>query len=190
MLSSITPLGQRGRGMSWGRTLIGFWVGAMIAGTLVFGAAGAVGGLLELDRLPTWNWFIVLGIGAALDLLHRKPPGPKRQVNEDWLGRYRDWVTGAGFGLQLGAGLATIIPAYAVWSLFLLAALGGLPLAALLGLGFAVGRCLLLLRTADVDTPSALVGLMTRFSDLEGVAITTLLVGYAIALTAVATNVV
>ena len=32
-----------------------------------------------------------------------------RQVNERWLDQFRPWVYGAGFGWQIGAGLATYI---------------------------------------------------------------------------------
>lgn len=42
-----------------------------------------------------------LGLGAL------RLPGPARQVDEDWLARYRGWVYGAGFGTQLGLGVVT-----------------------------------------------------------------------------------
>jgi hypothetical protein len=42
-------------------------------------------------------------------------PTVRRQVNEDWLGRYRGWAYGAGFGLQLGAGVVTIVTSAAVY---------------------------------------------------------------------------
>ena len=35
--------------------------------------------------------------------------GRRRQVNEDWMARYRGWAYGAGFGLQLGLGVVTIV---------------------------------------------------------------------------------
>jgi hypothetical protein len=110
MLSSITPLGQRGRGMSWSRTVISFWVGALLAGAVVFGLLGVFGEMLGVGRLNPWYTVVVLSIAGVLDLRGLKPPGLHRQVDEDWLGRYRDWVVGLGFGAQLGAGFATIIP--------------------------------------------------------------------------------
>ena len=51
----------------------------------------------------------------------RRLPG-RRQVNEDWLVAYRSWVYGAGFGLQLGAAVATVVNT-ALVPLFMLAAL-------------------------------------------------------------------
>ena len=36
-----------------------------------------------------------------------------------WLGRYRSWVYGLGFGVQLGAGVTTVVVSsavYVVWS--------------------------------------------------------------------------
>ena len=41
--------------------------------------------------------------------------GPHRQVNERWLDAYRPWVYGAGFGFQIGTGLATYITTAAVY---------------------------------------------------------------------------
>ena len=113
MLSSITPLGQRGRGMSWARTVVAFWIGAIAGGAIVFGLIGLVGSLLRVPSLNPWYSMLVLLAAAGLDLLGVKAPGPHRQVDEDWLGRYRDWVVGLGFGVQLGAGFVTIIPSFA-----------------------------------------------------------------------------
>ena len=87
MLSSITPLGQRGRRASWKRTVVGFWGGALLAGTVTFGLAGAVGELAGLAGMPTMVSVAVLGLGALLDSLRLDPPGPHRQVDENWLGR-------------------------------------------------------------------------------------------------------
>lgn len=186
MLSSITPLGQRGHRASWKRTVVGFWVGALLAGTATFGLAGAVGELVGLTGMPTLVSVAVLGLGAVLDGLRIDPPGPDRQVDENWLGRYRDWVTGIGFGAQLGSGLVTIVTVYAIWALLLVAALVGLPAALLLGLTFAVGRSLPLLATSRVNEPAALAGLMSKLAGLQGLSTPVLLLGYAVALAGVA----
>ena len=50
-----------------------------------------------------------------------------RQVNERWLDQFRPWVYGAGFGWQIGAGLATYIKTCAVYLMIVLAALCGQP---------------------------------------------------------------
>lgn len=171
MLSSITPLGQRSRGGSWARTVTAFAVGAVLSGVTMFGMAGAVGEWAGLSSTPSaWVSILVLGVAAILDLARVRPPGPRRQVDEDWLGRYRDWVTGLGFGAQLGAGLTTIVPTFAVWALIALSLLNGLPLALLVGISFGVGRWLLLLSTRNVVAPGGLARLMGRFTSFERVA--------------------
>src|SRR5205085_11088620 len=48
-------------------------------------------------------------------LLGIAPPFFLRQVNEDWLGRYRSWLYASGFGWQVGAGVTTYIMTAAVF---------------------------------------------------------------------------
>ena len=79
MLSSITPLGQRGRGMSWGRTVVAFWVGAVTAGAVVFGALGVVGEMIGVPALNPWYSITVLAFVAILDVSGIKSPGITRQ---------------------------------------------------------------------------------------------------------------
>ena len=50
-----------------------------------------------------------------------------RQVNELWLGKFRSWVYGVGFGWQIGVGFATYIMTAAVYLTVALAALTGRP---------------------------------------------------------------
>jgi len=182
MLSSITPLGQRGRGMSWARTVTGFWVGAMLAGAVVFGIAGGLGMVLQLERLDPWLSLVSIAAAAVLDMTGVKPPGPRRQVNEDWLGRYRDWVIGFGFGAQLGVGFVTIIPSWGTWAVLVIAVSSGLPLAALLGAAFGLGRSLLLLSARRVGSPTALAAMMQKFNGAEPSARWIALAGYGVVL--------
>ena len=58
-------------------------------------------------------------------------PVHHRQVNERWLDAYRPWVYGAGFGFQIGCGVATYITTATVYLTVVLAGLTGRPLAAL-----------------------------------------------------------
>lgn len=190
MLSSITPLGQRGRGMSWNRTVVAFWIGAISAGVLVFSLAGFVGPMVNLDALNPWLATSVVAGAGVLDLLRVKPPGPKRQVDEDWLGRYRDWVVGLGYGAQLGSGLATIIPTWGIWVLLLVSASVGLPGAAIIGASFGVGRSLLLLANRSVTSPGALSETMRRFAGAESAAKHAAIGAYALAIIMVGLNVV
>ena len=166
MLSSITPLGQRSRGMSWGRTVIAFWLGSMLAGAAVFGAAGLLGEALGIagTLMPA---LVALALALLLDVLGIKPFGPHRQVDEDWLGRYRDWVVGFGFGAQLGSGFSTIVPTWGTWALLVVAATLGLPGALVLGAFFGVGRSILLLWTARSTSTSQLVNSLSRFTSAE-----------------------
>ena len=185
MLSSITPLGQRGRGMSWRRTVVGFWVGAMLAAALVFTPVGAIGELAGLDRFNPWLSLVVIVAAAILDLIGVRAFGPHRQVDEDWLGRYRDWVIGFGFGAQLGLGFLTIISSWGYWAILVVAASIGLPQAVLIGVGFGVGRSLLLVSTRRVGSPSALADLMRRFTGAERTARWVALAGYGLVIVTV-----
>lgn len=180
MLSSITPLGQRGRGRSWGRTVVGFWSGAIFAAAAVFTLVGLVGDLVGLDQVSPWFYVVVLAAAATLDLVGAQPPGPHRQVDEDWLGRYRDWVIGFGFGGQLGLGFVTIVPSWGYWAVLIAAGAAGLPGAMLIGVGFGVGRSLLLLATRRVGSPTSLAEMMRRFTGAEPVARWLAVAGYGI----------
>jgi hypothetical protein len=175
MLTSITPLGERGRRSRWGVTTAFFVVGSTFAGALLGGLAGAVGSLLGLGSLGAAPRLLALIgaalIGAWLDLRLRRRalPGVSRQVNEDWLHSYRGWVYGLGFGFQLGLGLVTVVSASAVYLAFLAAALTASPLAgAALGAAFGLLRAATLFAAAGVETPAQLVRLGDRLARWEG----------------------
>jgi MFS family permease len=147
MLASITPLGERSRGFSWGWTASAFAVGAVAAGAV----AGAVGGALgSLAPAGAWRPIVALAVlvaAVALDAtsLGRRLPSSRRQVNEDWMARYRGWVYGAAFGAQLGAGLATIVSSAAIYA----AAAGAMLCGTVTG-GMAVGGAFGLTRALSV----------------------------------------
>ena len=180
MLSSITPLGQRSRGSSWERAVSAFWIGAAMASFGLFVAVGALGDLFSLSGASIWFGVGAVLTAAVLDLLRVPVPGPQRQVDEDWLNKYRDWVTGFGFGAQLGVGFATIVRTWGFWSLLVLAALFGLPGSAFIAVGFAIGRSVLLLTTKGVNTPGQLAELMRAFEGKHHLAIKALGVGYGV----------
>jgi sulfite exporter TauE/SafE len=78
-------------------------------------------------------------------------------VDERWLTTYRRWVYAGGWGLQLGAGVVTVMPAAAVWLVFALALLSGSATAgAILGATFGLTRGLTLLAPVGVVTPERL----------------------------------
>lgn len=158
MLASITPLGERGRGRRWSVT-----AGALTAGCALGGMALALPGALVGRALPAATALRVAALAvvwlaaALLDLGGVVPPGPHRQVDERWLGEYRGWVVGAGFGLQLGAGAVTIVPTFGVYAVALSAAVMPSAAAALaVGAGYGLARALPVLAAARVRGPQAL----------------------------------
>jgi hypothetical protein len=176
MLASITPLGERGRNRRWGVTAPFFVVGSVLGGALVGLLAGVVGALgLAVLPLGPAGRLVVLALALVsalvLDLLpgRTRAPGPRRQVNEDWLGVYREWVYGGGFGLQLGAAVLTQVATAAVYAMLLAAALTGSPAGgALVGAVFGLVRALPVLATRSVRDAAALGRLHRRTAALAG----------------------
>ena len=152
MLTSISPLGERARHNRWAVTASWYLAASALAAAAIGAALGLLG---STAGAPLWvraGLLAVLAVAAAAwDLAGRAAPGPRRQVDEDWLNRYRGWVYGAGFGAQLGAGVTTIVTTATIW-LYLLAALvsGSWRLGALIGVAFGVARALPLLSAGTV----------------------------------------
>ena len=175
MLASITPLGERGRRRRWGVTAPAYVVGSVLGGLAVGVLAGGLGQLLlaAVDLGTTARLAVLLAAlvaALALDLRARgrRVPGPSRQVNEDWLEIYREWVYGAGFGVQLGAAVLTQVATAAVWVMLLAAALTGSLLAgAVIGVVFGAVRSAPVLLTARVRTPAGLRALHARAAAWE-----------------------
>jgi hypothetical protein len=137
-------------------TVTAYAVGCLLGGATTGGLLGLVGSLLP--ALPV----LLLGgaacLIAALADLRRWLPLGRRQVDEAWLGTYRGWVYGAGFGFQLGLGVVTIVSSAATLALLALALLtqsvtGGL----LLGAVFGVARALPTLLSARAHTHAQLL---------------------------------
>jgi hypothetical protein len=116
------------------------------------------------------------------------PPFFKRQVNEYWLGRYRAWVYGSGFGWQIGTGVTTYIMTAAVFLTIALGALTAGPWAALVvGVVFGLARGLAVLLTARLRTTAEIFALHRRFDALtEPVRRGVIVVQLAVAVFAVA----
>ena len=173
MLASITPLGERGRNRKWSVTVVFYLVGSVLGGTLLGTVAGIVGSLLRSAVRPT-DGVTLLVIGAAalaalvIDSRRAAVPSVRRQVNEDWLRQYRSWVYGVGFGVQLGAGLATIVTSAATYLLVVVALLSPTPwLAVALGALYGAARALPVLLTARVTNFAQLGHLHRRLSSLR-----------------------
>jgi hypothetical protein len=170
MLASIHPLGERARGRRWGITVGSFVAGAGAAGAIAGGLLGLVGATVRHHAgLPLALVVAsVVGIGVtgiALDLgvAGLRLPTVRRQVNEDWLNRYRGGVYGFGFGFQLGLGVATIVTTATVYLTFVLAFLAGSAWGGLaIGAAFGLSRGVSLLVAARVETPQQLSALHRR----------------------------
>lgn len=170
MLASITPLGERSRGFSWGLTASAFTVGAVGAGALAGAAGGALGSLAPSGR---WREIVALAalvLALALEAPHLRGrlPTSRRQVNEDWLARYRGWVYGIAFGAQLGTGVVTIVTSAAVYAAALGAVVCGTAGAgAVVGAAFGATRALSLLPARVATDPAGLVRLHRRLERAE-----------------------
>jgi hypothetical protein len=171
MLSTITPLSERSRGHSYRATVGWFVLGATVGGATLGGViALAAVAVRALGPSPTTA--VALALAATVvagvsdsGLAGVRLPIHRRQVNERWLDRYRPWVYGAGFGWQIGSGLATYITSAAVYLVVVLGALTGRPAVALaLGTGFGLLRGLAVLLTRRLDTPSGLRAFHRRFT--------------------------
>ena len=158
MLTSITPLGERGRGNRYAVTLTAYVLGCLLGGATTGAALGLVG-----SALPGLPALVLAGalclLAAVLDL--RGFRLGRRQVDEDWLARYRGWVYGLGFGYQLGLGVVTVVTSAATLAVLGLAVLtqsvlGGLAL----GLVFGGARAV----------PALLLGRATSHGDLRALA--------------------
>jgi hypothetical protein len=165
MLASISPVGEAARGQRWPVTVSAYLVGSAAGGALTGGLAGGVGWLVValLGRPPAGAALAILAALAVLAvLLDRgvlpwRTPAWQRQVDETWLTTYRGWVYGAGFGLQLGAGVLTRVPTAAVHLVLAVAlATASVTSGALIGLTFGAVRALPILLAGRHRDPARL----------------------------------
>ncbi len=158
MLASIHPLGERARDRRWGVTAGAYIVASTTAAALLGALLGGVGAVLPLT--PGVVAAVVLAAGAvalAADLGAFRLPTIHRQVDKDWLDRYRGWVVGLGFGFQLGLGVVTIVNTAAVYLALVLALLTGSVFGgAVVGTTFGLVRALVILVVAPVRRPDQL----------------------------------
>ncbi len=181
MLASITPLAEAGRGNRYRATATWFVAGSTLGGATLGAVMAALAALGS--TLPT-TWLLPLGLVAALVTLAAevgvfgfKLPIHRRQVNERWLDQFRSWVYGAGFGWQIGSGLATYVMTPAIYLMILLAALSGAPAVALaVGTGFGLVRGLAVLLGRRITDPASLAAFHRAFHRAEPVVLR-LLVG-------------
>jgi hypothetical protein len=156
MLTSITPLGERGRGNRWAVTTAAYAGGCALGGATTGLVLGGIGALL-----PPLPVLLAAGaaclLAAAADVAPGRLPVGRRQVDERWLGVYRGWVYGLGFGFQLGLGVVTIVASAATFAVLAVALLTQSPVAgAVVGLVFGSARALPALLVRRVDSPDHL----------------------------------
>ncbi|SRR6266545_852918 len=174
MLASIHPLGERARGNRFGVTAAVHIVGSAVGGALVGAAAGGVGTLIAavVPRAAMVVTAAALVAGAlVLEATGRagRLPYWHRQVDEHWLDEYRGWVYGLGYGVQLGAGVVTIVSTATVYAMLVLAAAASVAGGTIVGLTFGTIRGASVLLVHRVDSPARLVAFHRSFQRLERV---------------------
>ncbi|MGH9265807.1 MAG: sulfite exporter TauE/SafE family protein [Acidimicrobiales bacterium] len=166
MLASIHPLGERARERRWGVTVSAYLLASTAAAALLGAALGGIGDVLALTPGSTAALVAALcALALAFDLGvgGLRLPTVHRQVDKDWLYRYRGWVVGAGFGFQLGLGVVTIVNTAAVYLTLALALLTGSAAAgAAVGATFGLARALVILAVAPVRRPDQLRAALRR----------------------------
>jgi hypothetical protein len=127
-----------------------FAAGLAAGGGIVFGAVGAVGSLLHPGRPFLIAAAVLAGATALADTLGlRVRPQIRFQVPEPWRRTMPLPRALFFYGLLLGTGLTTFVPAAAAWALLPLSvALASVPGAAAVGVSFAAGRALPVLALA------------------------------------------
>jgi hypothetical protein len=123
------------------------------------GAVGTVG-LRDVGvvvRLAGLGLLAALGLAMDVGLGGLRLPTIHRQVNEEWMSRYRGPIFGAGFGFQLGSGVVTIVTTSAIY-LTLAGELlsGNVASGALIGSVFGLARALPILTVVTVRDPARL----------------------------------
>ncbi|MCI0543526.1 MAG: hypothetical protein L0Z49_03650 [Actinobacteria bacterium] len=166
MLSSINPLGERARGQRFWLTATWYVVGSLGGGLLMGAISGIVGSMIPGETWRPVAAMAVLAAGIAGELTDRVPPSLHRQVDENWLGRFRGWVYGVGFGAQLGFGVATIVTSASVHTTIAVAVLSGsVVVGTIVGGVFGLVRSLPIVMVSRAHDPSTLRRVMRRLQD-------------------------
>lgn len=174
MLGSITPLGERGRNQRYGVTVAAHVVGGAAGGAALGSVLGWIGSAppaapgSPTARLAALLALVALAAAFDLGLFGIRVPSVRRQVNEEWLHRYRGWVYGISFGAQLGVGFATVATTGAVHAAFGAALLSGSPATGgAIGSTFGLVRSVMLLSVAGVRRPDQLLAVDAHLRSLD-----------------------
>jgi len=176
MLSTITPLAEKGRRHRYAATASWFFTGNLSGGACLGAACAALAAAYGAIGVPHLVTAAVAATAALVCAASESTvtglglPVHRRQVNERWLDSYRPWVYGFGFGWQTGFGLATYIATSAVYLMILLGVLSASPLSAFVaGVLFGLVRGLSVLLGRSVRSPEALRGLHRQLSRIDPV---------------------
>jgi len=170
MLASINPLGERARNRRWGTTVSAYLAGSLLGGGSLGALLGFIGARLGDLTAASPGTIAVLvaaactmGLAFDLHLGGLRLPTVHRQVNKDWLDRYRGWVYGLGFGFQLGLGVVTVVNTAAIYLTFVLALLSGSAAAGLvIGATFGFVRGFVILGVRRAHRPEQLARTLRR----------------------------
>lgn len=165
--AQLHPMGESGRGNRWIVTITSFGIASAIAGGLLGASSAFLGSLILPGGIgPTWLVAIIAVLAGGLDLSPWRPPTPRRQVNENWINRYRGWIYGAAFGIQLGLGFTVFVMSWGYYAMLAIAFMSTNPLiGATIGIIFGFGRGLLLYLSRTVDTPEKLATFHRAMAD-------------------------
>ena len=178
MLGSISPVGEASRKQRWWLTATAYTLGSLLGGAATGALLGALGWLVLslVPADPAVRLVILAAVavfGAAVDagVVRLGLPSWRRQVDETWLTTYRGWVYGVGFGAQLGAAVATIIPAAVTYTMLSACLLSGsVPGGLLIGVAFGIVRSVPVLLTVRLRTPAQLYAATQRATAAEPIA--------------------
>ena len=176
MLATVTPLAERARGHHYRSTATWFVAGGLAGGAtlglamaaLAFGVHAAAPSSTVAAAIAG----VVAVLAAASDtrLGGFRLPFHSRQVNERWLDQFRPWVYGAGFGWQIGVGLATYIKTAALYLMIVLAGLTASPGTALaIGALFGLVRGMAVLLGRGITSTATLAAFHRRFTAADPV---------------------
>ncbi|GAC1590810.1 MAG: hypothetical protein NVS3B21_08730 [Acidimicrobiales bacterium] len=191
MLASISPFGERARGNRWALTAAAFAVGSVGTSTALGTALGALGGVAGHSRPALLIVAAAAAVAGLFDLSRVSVPTVRRQVDEDWLHRYRGWVYGAGFGAQLGLGVVTVVTTATVYAWMVAVVLSGSVLLGVAGgVGFGLARTVPVLAVRQVSDPGELRDRLRRLTSLRdcahvATALLSVVIGVSCAVTAV-----
>ena len=187
MLAAITPLAEQGRGHRYRTTAAWFVVGSLFGGAslgvliALLAACAAALGASGTELATVAVVASVVTFAADTGIGGFRLPVHCRQVNERWLDQFRPGVYGAGFGWQIGTGLATYIKTSAVYLMIVLAALTGNPtLALVVGIGFGLVRGLAVFLGRRITSTAALAEFHRRFMNADPYALAVVVVCEAV----------